>query len=83
MKPSQLKRWDVFENTTGSLCMVIHKGVSYIKSRKKFKSEIRYKSKGMHLGMFNSEIEAAKAYDEAAKKYFKEFAYLNFKDNEK
>jgi len=61
----------------------IYKGVSYIKSRKKFKSEIRYKSKVMHLGMFNSEIEAAKAYDEAAKKYFKEFAYLNFKDNEK
>lgn len=28
MKPSQLKRWDVFENTTGNLCMVIHKGDS-------------------------------------------------------
>lgn len=28
MKPSQLKIWDVFENTFGKLCMVIHKGES-------------------------------------------------------
>jgi len=32
----------------------------------------------MHLGYFRDKIDAAEAYDDAARKYYKEFARLNF-----
>ena len=53
-------------------------GVSFNRKYKKWSSQISYKGKQTWLGRFDSEIEAAKAYDEAAKKYHKEFARLNF-----
>jgi len=40
--------------------------------------KIRANGKRLWLGRFESEIEAAKAYDAAAKKYHGEFARLNF-----
>jgi hypothetical protein len=53
-------------------------GVFFNKRRKYWEAQIRHKGKHIWLGGFHSEIEAAKAYDAAAKKCFGEFARLNF-----
>jgi len=55
-----------------------YKGVSWYKRTLKWKAAITFKNKKIYLGYFENEIDAAKAYDEAAKKYHGEFACLNF-----
>lgn len=52
-----------------------YKGVSQTNSR--FRAHIRVNYKLINLGSFNTDIEAATAYNEAASKYFGEFAQLN------
>ena len=42
-------------------------------------SHIKINGKIIYLGTFKTNIDAAKAYDKAAKKYHGEFANLNFK----
>jgi hypothetical protein len=44
-----------------------------------YKAAIQVDHKQVFLGAFKTEIEAARAYDNAAKIYYKEFANLNFK----
>jgi hypothetical protein len=53
-------------------------GVCFHKRHQRWCVDIRHNGKKIWLGSFVSEIDAAHAYDEAAKKYHGEFARLNF-----
>ena len=54
-----------------------YKGVNWHKRNKKYRAVICVDKVRMHLGSFDNVIDAAKAYNTAAKKYFGEFARLN------
>lgn len=54
-----------------------YKGVYFCKHLNKWKAEI----KKTHIGCFNNEIDAAKAYDEKAKELYNEYACINFPSN--
>lgn len=55
-----------------------YKGVCWDKRAKKWMAYVSLDRKQKHLGYFTDEKEAAKAYDEAAKEHFGEYAKLNF-----
>jgi len=59
-------------NTTG------FKGVIWVRERNKYAAQITVNRKCKRIGYFNDPVEAAKAYDDAAKKYHGEFANINF-----
>lgn len=62
-------------NTTSSF-----KGVCWHKRTKKWRAYICVAAERKHLGRFTSEIQAALAYDAAAREHFGEFANLNFRE---
>lgn len=63
-------------NTSG------YKGVCWNTKKQKWHSMIRVAKKLIHLGLYADLITAAHVYDAAAKKYFGEFACLNFPEQE-
>ncbi len=61
-----------------------YKGVHWRKDSKKWRAYIMLNYKQTHLGFFNDETEAAKAYNDKAKELFGRFANLNIiSDTEK
>lgn len=54
------------------------KGVFWRKDKNRWAATIGANRKTYHLGYFKSDIDAALAYDEAARNLHGEFAYLNF-----
>jgi hypothetical protein len=54
------------------------KGVSWHKAARKWTAQIKGEDRQYYLGCFSDEIEAALAYDAAARVAFGEFARLNF-----
>ncbi len=57
-----------------------YKGVSQYPGKKLWKAHIQVNRKLLSLGSFDDEVQAAKSYDRAAKKYHRQFAALNFQD---
>jgi hypothetical protein len=58
-------------NTSG------YKGVSWRSDRRRWKANIKFEGKLLHLGLFTCPQAAARAYNNAAIKYFGDFAKLN------
>ena len=60
-------------------CSSKYKGVFWDVKMKKWRSCIRINGKSNHLGFFDNEEDAARAYRDASINYFGEFAKTNFK----
>lgn len=55
----------------------LYKGVYFVKHLNKYCARITLNQVCFYLGVFNNEKQAAEAYNEAAVKYFGDFALLN------
>lgn len=55
-----------------------YKGVKWHKEDQKWHAQIQVNKKYVWLGMYETEIEAAERYDDAARHFFKEYALVNF-----
>ncbi len=58
-------------------CSSRFKGVNWLGQNKRWRARIKVFGKEIALGCFISELEAAEAYNKAAKEHFGDFAKLN------
>lgn len=56
-----------------------YNGVHFDEVKGKFQAKIGYNGKRIHIGYYFTAEDAAKAYDQMAKKLHKKRAFLNFK----
>ena len=75
---SNLRPTTIVQNAMNQRGAGTYKGIT--RCRKKWKASIKINGKRKHLGVFPDEESAARAYDTAARKYFREYANLNFPD---
>lgn len=54
-----------------------YKGVDWCETRGRWRAQIKFDGKEIHLGYFANEGVAAKVYNKAAQQHFGEFAFLN------
>ena len=59
-------------------CSSAYKGVTLDYHARKWKAQIMHNRQGIHIGVYDFEIDAAIAYDDVAIDLFGEFACLNF-----
>lgn len=71
-------RWNSKKNINGKSK---YKGLSWDPTSKSWRVRIVDDGRKIHLGKYKDEIEAAKVYDKAAKKYRGQYARLNFPDD--
>ena len=56
----------------------VYKGVYFDKALNKWRAQIKHNDQRIHLGLYDDEAEAGRAYDRKAIELFREFAVLNF-----
>lgn len=71
------QRQNTFNRRKQTNCRSGFKGVYWHKKAKKWASEVRADGTKYYLGLFESPIDAALAYNQAAQKYHGKFARLN------
>lgn len=71
---SQNVRNRIKKDETTTSC---YKGVHWDSNRKKWRAAIKFNKVTTHLGDFDDEVDAARAYNDKAQELFREFARLN------